>query len=286
MNPFEPPKFVECYIENQLDAFSYARILRCFIFRGHRVSSWALSSSFEREFTKYPKSQMIEGAEKYSIEYFKKRSHLYDLGLNNGSTLPDVLSCMQHHGCPTRLIDFTESFYVATYFAVSDSSHECSNYSIWAINFPVLKLKAQEMAAAYFGYHEVDPSTQLKELVYKLMAIKPLGVVPIEAQAISRRMSAQRGVLVAQTNIHTSFIENLCSMLGIASTPEKVSFKDLCEVNQNIINNINIIKFDFDKKYIQQVRRELLSLNVTSENLFPDLNGLARSAVEHLFWQY
>jgi hypothetical protein len=151
MNLFDPPKFIECYLENQLDSFPHARTLRSFIFRGHRVSSWDLSSSFEREFNKYPKSQMIEGAEEYSIEYFKKRSHLYELGLNNGSTLPDVLSCMQHYGCPTRLIDFTESYYVATYFAVSDPNYKSDDYSIWAINLPVLKSKAQEMAASYFG---------------------------------------------------------------------------------------------------------------------------------------
>jgi hypothetical protein len=137
-----------------------------------------------------------------------------------------------------------------------------------------------------FGYQENDPSIQLKELVYKLLAIKPSGVVPVEAQAISRRMSSQRGVLVAQTNIRVSFMENLCSMLGIGATPEQVNFEDLCKVNQNIVNNINVIKFNFGKINIQKVRRELLSLNITSENLFPDLNGLSRSAVEHLFWQY
>ena len=286
MNPFDPPIFIECYVGNQLDSFSHARNLRSFIFRGHRVSSWNLTSSFEREFKKYPQSQMIEGAEAYSIEFFKKRSHLYDLGLNNSSVLPDVLSCMQHYGCPTRLIDFSESYYVATYFAVNDPNYNNDDYSIWAINFPALKAKSQEMAASYFGRHENDPSIQLRELIYNLLTIKPLGVVPVEAQAISRRMSSQRGVLLAQTNIRNSFIQNLCSMLDIGTTPEQVSFEDLRKVNQNIVNNIYVIKFNFDKKYIQQVRRELLSLNVTSENLFPDLNGLARSAVEHLFWQY
>lgn len=286
MNPFDPPKFIECHVENQLDSFSHARKLRSFIFRGHRISTWSLTSSFEREFNKYPKSQMLEGAEQYSIDYFRKRAHLYELGVNNSSMLPDVLSCMQHYGCPTRLIDFTESYYVATYFAVNDPNSESENYSIWAINLPILKFKAQEMAASYFGCQENDPSIQLNELVYKLLAIKPPGVVPVEAQSISRRMSSQRGVLLAQTNMQNSFINNLCSMVGIETTPEQVSFEDFCKVNQNIINNVVLIKFSFGGRYIQQVRRELLSLNVTSENLFPDLSGLAKSAVEHLFWQY
>lgn len=286
MNLYDPPKYVECNIDNQLDFFTHARKLRCFIYRGHRVSDWKLSSSFEREFKKYPKSQMIEGAEQQSIDFFKKRAHLYDLGVGENSKLPDILCCMQHHGCPTRLIDFTESFYIATYFAVSDPNKKESEYSIWALNKPVLKSKAQDMAADYFGSRVVEPSVQVKTLVYDLLAIRPSGVVPVEAEAISRRMSSQRGVLLAQTNIHNSFINNLCSMLEINPTADVISFKEFVEINQNILNNIHIIKFNFSDKYIQDVRRELLSLNITSENLFPDLNGLAKSAIEHLFWQY
>lgn len=48
MDIFDPPKFIECNIDDPLDVSSQIRKLRCFIFRGHRVSSWKLSSSFER----------------------------------------------------------------------------------------------------------------------------------------------------------------------------------------------------------------------------------------------
>jgi hypothetical protein len=76
-----PPKYVECHIDNQLSIFEDVRKLRSFIFRGHRSSGWDLSSSFEREFNKYPRSQMREGAEHHSIDFFKKRFHLYDHGI-------------------------------------------------------------------------------------------------------------------------------------------------------------------------------------------------------------
>lgn len=286
MDVFDPPKFIECNIDNQLDIFPHIEKLRCFIFRGHRNSEWKLSSSFEREFNKFPKAQMIEGAEQYSINFFKKRAHLYDLGINKESTLPEILCCMQHYGCPTRLIDFTESFYVATYFAVCDQNSTGNKYSIWAINNVSLNLKAQEMAASNFGSPDVESEFKLKKLVYEMLTYKPHGVVPIEVETISRRMSSQQGVLLAQTKIHSSFINNLCVMLGIKEKPELVSLEEFAEINRNIVNSINIIKFNFSDKYIQRVRRELLNFNITSENLFPDLNGLAKSAVEHLFWRY
>lgn len=200
--------------------------------------------------------------------------------------MPDILSCMQHHGCPTRLVDFTESFYVATYFAVCGHELNSSNYSIWAINRPVLNSKAQEMASTYLSAKNAEPEVNLKELAYELLRINPNGVIPVETETISRRMSAQQGVLLVQTNIRISFLENMCSMFNIGTKPETVDFEEFSKVNQNIVNSINIIKFNFNGKHIQRVRRELLSLNVTSENLFPDLNGLAKSTVEHIFWQY
>ena len=286
MDIFDPPKYVECNIDNQLDVLESMRKLRSFIFRGHGDSSWGLSSSIEREFKKYPKSQMIEGAEQSSIDYFKKRAQLYGFGLNKDSELPDIISSMQHHGCPTRLIDFTKSFYIATYFAVCDPNIKSHNYSIWALNNPIIQWKAKELASTYFNSDEIDVDIKLKEFSYKLLAFKPDGVVPIEAETISRRMSAQQGILLAQTNMHRSFISNLCSMLKIDSTSKPLKFEEFQQINQNIINSIYIIKFNFSSTHLQAIRRELLSLNVTSENVFPDLNGLAKSAVEHLFWQY
>src|SRR5881227_953261 len=36
------------------------------------------------------------------------------------------LALMQHYGAPTRLLDFTESFWIALYFAFEDAEEDCA----------------------------------------------------------------------------------------------------------------------------------------------------------------
>jgi hypothetical protein len=40
---------------------------------------------------------------------------------------------MQHHGAPTRLLDFTYSIYVAAYFALESADADAA---VWAVNAP------------------------------------------------------------------------------------------------------------------------------------------------------
>ena len=277
---FKPPVFVICEIDKYTDLYPQISKLRSFIFRGHRCSSWKLSSSFEREFNKYPKSQMIEGAEKYSLQYFKRRVHSHSAVISSPTSDIDLLALMQHHGCPTRLVDFTSSFYVATYFAVRESFQANENFCIWALNFPALKQYTDSILDLE------NTHKQIHDIIYKLLDLKKNGVIIVEPKSVTKRMSSQQGISLAQTNIHTPFEYNLHSTMNTNCDPVEISLDELHQINRNIINDIRIIKFTFNDKYIQHVRRELLSLNITSESLFPDLEGMARSSVEHMFWQY
>jgi len=83
------------------------------IFRGHADSSWKLIPSVGRSFSGTWKE--VLKWEEESLREFKKHS-IPHLKQQPNSDI-EWLCLMQHHGCATRLIDFTSNPLIALFFA-------------------------------------------------------------------------------------------------------------------------------------------------------------------------
>jgi hypothetical protein len=68
--------------------------------------------------------------EKEIIREFQRKASLHMHPEPHKDDVLEWLAVMQHHGAPTRLVDFTYSFYVALYFALARNEHG----TIWAIH--------------------------------------------------------------------------------------------------------------------------------------------------------
>jgi FRG domain len=88
------------------------------IYRGHANNEWELTPSIGRHLTG-PWTKQALNFEMKSLEEFKKRSIPY-LKVTPKADI-EWLCLMQHHGCATRLIDFTKNPLIALFFA-SDPS--------------------------------------------------------------------------------------------------------------------------------------------------------------------
>ncbi|MGV3540304.1 MAG: FRG domain-containing protein [Rufibacter sp.] len=99
-----------------------------YVFRGLWNKNYGLKTSLMRIGGDYPK---LEG---HLLRNFRK----YARGTSfteSGESLWNWLAVAQHHGLPTRLLDWTYSPYVALHFATSDFHNFHTDGVIWCVNY-------------------------------------------------------------------------------------------------------------------------------------------------------
>lgn len=194
--------------------------LHSFIFRGQRNAEWELETAIERHIKKtanpvYRASYLF--AERWMLNEFIRKFKLYnktEIGKDNHI---EWLSIMQHYGAPTRLLDFTESIFIAIYFAVIES--DCDS-AIWCIDKNILKNNlVDNYKLPYKKSEALKDEVNLQNICFAEKFIKinftdlddetPTTVVPIEPVIINERLARQQGIFLMPTNPKFSFFENL-----------------------------------------------------------------------------
>jgi hypothetical protein len=111
-----------------------------FVYRGQRDEKWNLLPSLLRQ-TK--ESIRARKNESNIFQSFKTRARKF---LENTKNDWEILTYMQHYGLPTRLLDWTDSFAVALYFALCERKKEDTNDSaVWIMD--AFKMSSLEMGS-------------------------------------------------------------------------------------------------------------------------------------------
>jgi hypothetical protein len=226
-------------------------------FRGEEHAAWPLLSSLARRLMDMgvPKAAWREREER-ALRVFRRKAHVY---LHDRRILEDTLRClamMQHHGAPTRLLDFTKSPYVAAFFALENALQDCA---VYALNTPVLS----GLAAAHdstLTREAIDPSSDGHFERYFTSGAHAM-VWYGEPPEMDRRLVAQSGLLVVPGQIDAPLNALLATYKCREPLIEKVVLAHSMRAD---------------------AMHALYRMNITQATLFPDLDGLARSMAYEL----
>jgi hypothetical protein len=173
----------------------------------------------------------------------------------------ELLFLMQHHGVPTRLLDWTENPYIALYFALvtcrPDALGIYPDCCVWSLdpiawNRAVLDhLSFQDGVLVSSDERINGHKPGIKE---SLLNKKP---VAMYGSYNSPRIVAQRGAF-------TIFGSDLSPMEAVKSASSPT-------ITDQVLGQMTI-----PGAHVPQLRRSLTSIGYTDSVIFPDLDGLAR----------
>lgn len=225
-------------------------------FRGHADARWSMFSTLSRYLLDFGVDATAWPQQEYRIlRIFRRKAHRFIEHPPEEGDSFQWLALMQHHGAPTRLLDFTWSPYVAAFFALERATGDAA---VWAIFPPGLhnRMIRTIRASQQVEGDEVGPWIEGNYEKNFLNNEHPFLIIG-EPHRMNQRLVAQSGTFV---------------MPGLLDRPiEALAPPDA------------VVKFTLDAKMLRdEALADLYSMNINHATLFPDLDGLSRSLAYEL----
>jgi hypothetical protein len=225
------------------------------LYRGQSNSKWGLEDSLSRLLSlDVPFEEAVE-IEKMAFDRFFAQAHFF----LDPSTLPKRCSIlawwgiMQHFGCPTRLLDWTASPYVAAYFAVAEREED--EGVVWSFD-PAAVMDASSSAAYDKARSVIRTSEDTRPIFWGSQPID--SVLPFSLTKHHVRVSTQQGGFTVCGRPPRDHGRLVVQALG--ESAKGYCTKLLIRPNQKLA-----------------FLRNLMRMNITANSLFPGLDGLGRS---------
>ena len=241
------------------------------IFRGQANSKWTLSSKLERVFGASGATKDwgfgLRRAEDVMLRDMKRHFHRYSADCPAEDDNLEWLALLQHHGAPTRLVDWTFSEYVALFFATIDAQIDTS-CAVWAVNQDVVwRLQnARLWSRSRMGSNGLDNDRQAVNAILSKHNHRILASLAPFRQSV--RLTSQQGTFLMSVHPNMKFQTIFDKTVG--------QNKMLC---RKLVIKMN-------RTFINEAWSALQRMNITHATLFPDIDGLARSMVLPIVLQH
>lgn len=243
-----------------------------YIFRGQRDSNWPLRSKFDREYKNAIKllkeTDPFDGLNEQDASLIKKHVNHNDSLDPRADILGRLLSSFrkactgrrgshpkdltdtewwtlgQHFGLATPLLDWTQSLYVAAYFALKEPTLlPPKNRAVWAFDdIEFNKILLEKRCKRHKEANEIDSIERVEGLI------------------------DENSRIISQSGLFTK-------------TPEDEDIEEYIDNNINLLGSSPILyKIEIPDSERETFLRHLEAINIHDSSLFPDINGAAEYA--------
>jgi hypothetical protein len=255
------------------------RFRSSFAFRGVSENAWALETSLMRL------GGPIDLLEKHLLRNFRKYAHSH---IVDRDSLWYWLTFAQHHGLPTRLLDWTYSPYVALHFATDNVAYFKKDGAVWMTNIPGVHKELPGILA--------DAMQQEGSFVFTTEMLTRFEQPELQASGGFFDVGASNRVGGPKTIRTLEDFDNLANKVFLI-------FLEPPSIDERIINQFALFSVlsnpkkpidSFLKKHTQYVRKVVIpaalkqeirdkldQANITERVLFPGLDGLSNWLKRH-----
>ncbi len=239
------------------------------MFRGQADESWKLVPGLYRT-GKWQRPGEASYWEREMLRDFKllSRKLVKEQFVEPANDL-EWLFVMQHYGMPTRLLDWTESFLVALYFAVCDyEQHPDQNGAVWILDGRMLNSHAMKQDS-------IPHSSDKRMVTNYALNEKPGQVtksvtgeypVALRANKGTPRIIAQKGIFTVHGK-RTTPLEDYIQIQNAAGQQQNYELENKAPI---LLRKILI-----DARSKKQISKQLYVAGISNGVLFPEITGIS-----------
>lgn len=231
-----------------------ARYRSPYVFRGLPDSRFDLKTSLARLGGNYAQ------LERHLLRNFQKYGHD---SFDTNRSIWHWLTLAQHHGLPTRLLDWTYSPMVAMHFATADIGHSDQDAVIWKVNYH-----------DSFKQLPVDMARQLEQTGGNVFTVELLTQLVGEIEVFDQLGQSDFFLFFEPPSLDGRII-NQHALFSVASNAE-LALQDLIDQTQTDAQQLII-----PASLKWEIRDKLDQSNITERVLFPGLEGLSQWLKRH-----